>query len=639
MEITVLSLHSNYQFNIHMKKLLLSAIASFAFVWAGAQTIQITPLELEATVNQGETAVVYTVIANTGADTLDITFPGWASRGSGGPDDFGYLWVDSDDPNGPEYEWIEISETGYEIEGLGDDNVAGPFPIGFEFPFYGQGKNHFWINSNGVVGFDDQLIQFANQPIPTNSNYVDFVAWFWDDLMIDTAFTHTYYKNFDNKVVIQFEKYVHFPGTEQWITAEVILQNGGDIIIRYKQVREGFATDNGTIGIQSYNPEMGLQVNYNAPYVHSEMALRFDSPSQTTGFITGVAPANFSLPPGTQEHVWITYDSEGYEVGTYQQELLCVSNDTVYPEVVIHNTMVVTSPVSEFFLVGRVWAGYNAVAGGFAYGYKMTEDGTVVDIYAEMTGEQGYYEFSGLSSAWYIVKAEPSPSSPFYGAYLPTYYGDVLHWEDATVIHLTQNTDGAQIHLVPATTMPSGTGSISGSIQNSGDQANASDIPVILKIASSGGAVITYSDAAGNFTFDNLGYGTYEVFAEIPGKSITPGSVTLDATTPSVSGVDMLITGEQIVFLGIEEDFIYSMTLPYPNPATGQVNLIISPKKPAILNIEVSDVSGRIIKLAKQQIETAGTVSIDLSGIPSGYYLIRISDESGSQAVRSFIKE
>jgi len=699
-----------------MKKLLLSACAILTVLWAGAQTIQVNPLELEATVNQGETAVVYTIISNTGTDTLEIDFPGWASRGSGGPDDFGYYWIDSDEPNGPAYEWIEISETGYEIEGLGDDNIAGPFPVGFEFPYYGQGKNHFWVSSNGAISFNDQFLAFANQGIPTNSNFTDLIAWYWTDLMSDDSMSHTYYKNFDNKVVIQFEKYVRYPGSEEFITAEMILFNTGDIIIRYKQITEGFNPTPVTIGIQSYNPEMGLQVTYNETYVHSEMALRFDSPSQTTGFITNVSPASFFLPPGTQEHVWITYDSEGYEAGTYFQDLLCLSNDTLNPEVTIQNMMIVTAPVAAgfkgyvtdaatgyaineckvkvgeqftfsnangwyelplepgvytvqfirsgyqtltvedttavegfstldvqlggyYFLVGRVWAGDNAVAGGFAYGYKMTEDGTVVDIYAEMTGELGYYEFSGLSSAWYIVKAEPSPSSPYYGAYLPTYYGDVLHWEDATVIHLTQNTDGAQIHLVAATTMPSGTGSISGSIQNSGDQANAADIAVILRVAASGEAVITYSDAEGNFTFDNLGYGTYEVFAEIPGKSITPRSVTLDESTPSVSGVDMMITGGQIVFLGIEEDFIYTLTAPYPNPASDLVRINISLEKPAKLTIEVSDVSGRIIQTGQQMIETAGTVSIDLSAIPAGYYFVRISDGKGKQAVRSFIRE
>jgi hypothetical protein len=700
-----------------MKKLLFFVMASFAFLWAGAQTIQITPMELEATVNQGETAVVYTVIANTGSDTLDITFPAWISRGTGGPDEFGYYWIDSDEEGGPNYEWVEISEIGNEIEGLGDDNVAGPFPIGFTFPFYGQARNHFWVSSNGAVSFNDQFLTFANQGIPTNSNYIDFIAWFWTDLMIETGMSHTYYKNYDNKVVIQFEKYVRYPGSTDFITAELILVNTGDIYVRYKQVTEGFNTTIGTIGIQSFDPSMGLQVTYNQAYVHSELALRFDSPSQTTGFITSVAPASFHLAPGTQEHVWITYDSEGYEVGTYDQHLLCVSNDTVHPEINIQNIMHVVNPLNAgfkgyvtdaatgyaindvkvqvgehyvytngngwyelplepgvydvsfiregyqtlvvedttaftgfstldvqlggyYFLVGRVWAGDNYLETGFAYGYKMTEEGTVVDIYAEMVGEEGWYEFSGLSSAYYIVKAEPSPNSTYYGTYLPTYYGDVLHWEDATIIHLTQNTDGAVIHLIGSTAMPQGGGSISGIIENSGDQANAAFIPVILRIAESTEAVMVYSDASGNFTFSDLGYGTYELFAEIPGKSIEPMNITLDEATPSVSGIAMVIMDQQIIFMGIgEEEFLASLSQAYPNPATDRVSLLIRPKKPANLKVELTDISGRVIQTRRQQIGASGTVNMDLSNVPAGYYFIRISDENENQAVRSFIKE
>ncbi|MCU0369888.1 MAG: carboxypeptidase regulatory-like domain-containing protein [Bacteroidales bacterium] len=668
--------------------------------------IYFDPGTLEADVAPNDSAVVHSVLHNFTTDTVEFFFSGYSGKDWGGPDNFGYSWIDSDEPGGPDWAWTDISENGILIEGLGDDAVVGPFEMDINFKFYGETRTQFWVNSNGCISFNDQLTPFANTPIPTNDANVEFVAWFWDDLTIDSALTSVYFKNFEEKTIVQFNKMVHYPGTESFITAQVVFVNNGTIFIRYKQVHGEFETNSATIGLQSWNPELGLQVAYNEEYVHSELAVRFDL---NRNFITSVNPSSFYLPPNTQETIWITYSSAGFETGSFEQDLKCITSHPEYPHLLLHNVMHVTGsanagfkgyvtdaatgfavhevlvkvgehqtytndngyyelPLEQgeydvtfvrsgyqtlivsdttalpgfsildvalegyYFIAGQVFAGENIIESGFAYGYKMMEE-TVVDIYAEMVGGEGWYEFSGLASAGYIIKAEPSPNSMYYGDYLPTYFGDVIHWEEASVINLPGSTDDAHIHLVAAVSAPTGPGNISGTIENNG---RAAGIPIVLR--SDEAVIMTYSSTDGTYHFSGLAYGTYEIFAEIPGKSVIPQIITLDETHPSAEGIDMLITENEIVFLGIAESEIFE-TRPYiyPNPVTDEASMVINLKKPADLRVLIFDPAGKVCFERNYDISGQEVLSVNLADLSKGIYLMKMA-AGGEILVRKLVK-
>ena len=61
--------------------------------------------------------------------------------GNGGPDAFGYRWIDSDDPLGPAFDWVDITASGTPIPFTGDDQNQGPFPLPFPFTFYGTNEH------------------------------------------------------------------------------------------------------------------------------------------------------------------------------------------------------------------------------------------------------------------------------------------------------------------------------------------------------------------------------------------------------------------------------------------------------------------------------------------------------------------
>ncbi|NIO00168.1 MAG: hypothetical protein GTN93_23745, partial [Anaerolineae bacterium] len=48
------------------------------------------------------------------------------AKGMGGPDAYGYRWIDSDEPGGPTYSWVEINSVGTQFD-LSDDDNDGPY--------------------------------------------------------------------------------------------------------------------------------------------------------------------------------------------------------------------------------------------------------------------------------------------------------------------------------------------------------------------------------------------------------------------------------------------------------------------------------------------------------------------------------
>ena len=105
---------------------------------------------------------------------------------SGGPDRYGYTYVDSRAPSGPAFNWLDLTSLGTRVATLDEanDRRAGPFPLGFEFSFYGQSFNEVYIDSNGLLSF----IGPAGFSPPGNVSLAGgapgaLVAPFWDDLV------------------------------------------------------------------------------------------------------------------------------------------------------------------------------------------------------------------------------------------------------------------------------------------------------------------------------------------------------------------------------------------------------------------------------------------------------------------------
>ena len=118
-----------------------------------------------------------------------LSLAGVASALQGGPDKFGYSYVDNYDKNGPNFEMVKIdttSENYVELAGgkqFSNLSVTKAYPIGFNFEFYGKRYNYLYISGNGYITFnyggDITSYVYEGQDVPSSKNPNSLIAPFW----------------------------------------------------------------------------------------------------------------------------------------------------------------------------------------------------------------------------------------------------------------------------------------------------------------------------------------------------------------------------------------------------------------------------------------------------------------------------
>jgi hypothetical protein len=194
---------------------------------------------------------------------------------AGGPDQFGYYFYDSREgnTNAPRYVWRDISISGTPVNLTEDDQVLGPFPLGFSTNFYGQIVTQYYICSNGWISFSSPEADYINRPIPTADQPNDLLAVFWDDLKPDSGLVYRYTNNADT-CIVSWHNYKRFSGTGRY-TFEAIIIRGYGIIYQYQSL-SGLMNSH-TIGIENRTGTTGLQYIYNTNRNETGSAIYFGS--------------------------------------------------------------------------------------------------------------------------------------------------------------------------------------------------------------------------------------------------------------------------------------------------------------------------------------------------------------------------
>jgi hypothetical protein len=176
---------------------------------------------------------------------------------SGGPDAFGYRWVDSQTPDTAVFNWVELcGDPMAQLGPIGDD-VAGLISWSFAFPFYGENYSSVYVSTNGKLSFSTADPAWLNRCASYDATQ-PVISVHWDDLVsqqtdqcADSITPRITYRDFGDQVVIEWNHVWHYPysGDDQLYTFEAALYADGRIKLQYDSLNCGSYCNSATVGI------------------------------------------------------------------------------------------------------------------------------------------------------------------------------------------------------------------------------------------------------------------------------------------------------------------------------------------------------------------------------------------------------
>jgi PKD repeat protein len=256
-------------------------------------------------------------------------------------------------------------------------------------------------------------------------------------------------------------------------------------------------------------------------------------------------------------------------------------------------------------------------------------------IYVVNLDSTGVYYFGNVPNGDFYLYATPLADSN----YLPTYYGDILDWQEATIIHIGVPDNPYNINLIPAQNLPLGNGSIHGQIYISGLKTTLLDKVTLLLMNSSMQAGRSLrANVDGSFTFSTLGNGTYYLRAEMAGVKSDIIIVNLSASNPTVSVV-MTFAGTRIT--GVDEISSKISTIKiYPNPVNDELHASFHLRSSSRISATLVNSTGLTVTVITRLLNDNDTeITIPVGSLIPGLYMLRITTDTGTSITTKIIKQ
>jgi PKD repeat protein len=271
---------------------------------------------------------------------------------------------------------------------------------------------------------------------------------------------------------------------------------------------------------------------------------------------------------------------------------------------------------------------------------------SVDSVYAMDSSGYAFYLFDNLADGDYLVKAALTSSSTNYSHCMPTYYGDVLYWNLATTASINYMNQYAQANIDMVTgSNPGGPGFIGGKTSKGANiwalnpGAPIANVEILLLDQSGNPVSYNYSKASGDFGFNSLSFGTYQIYPEIAGKMTTPANVTIDAQHPTVNDV-VIVINEKSIKTSVKPDISISISNVgniYPNPVQEKLSVDINIKRIVEVDVQITNNLGQVISTIHNKLASGrNTISMDIRNLPQGIYNLNIKSSDGANIFRNF---
>lgn len=204
----------------------------------------------------------------------------------GGPDDGGYVWMDSNEEGGPSFEWIDISEVGEQLQ-PGDDWNSGAIGLGWTFNFYGTDYDVIYVCSNGWASFTSQNSWMTEGDYPNGvQDYGAYLGIQPFDLDARDGGALRFYSNAEEEIaVISWDGIPPYgEGGNNANSFQIVIRGDGSIKFQYHD-DNAYTGQNVWVGIQNAEANIGLT------------AVSLEEGRLVNGYAIGFAPEPEGPPP------------------------------------------------------------------------------------------------------------------------------------------------------------------------------------------------------------------------------------------------------------------------------------------------------------------------------------------------------